>query len=181
MKKIFLITAILMTACSMGFAQEDTYYTKGAILQLNGELDGKPLHLQTNELGVMLDYETAYIIVRFSIRSLQTEVDSLNKMFDKNKLEVVFDGKLGLEYVNTEDHPPIKFTTEGWLTVGDSKSLVRGEGELHHIGNTTTYACMLGMTMQLGFEELNIELPISGLRDEFEVVITQALLQKDKN
>ncbi len=166
---------------SVGFAQLDTYYTRNATLNLNAELNGESLKLRTHELSVMLDYETAYIIIRFPVRSLQTGVDSLDAMLKGSTTEVVFDGKLGIEYVNTEDHPPMKFTTEGWLAVGDSKTLITGGGELHHIGNTTTYACMLGLTMQLGFEELGLDLPMPGLENEFEVVITQALLQRDKN
>ncbi|HFA49204.1 MAG TPA: hypothetical protein ENJ95_09320 [Bacteroidetes bacterium] len=178
--KILLFAAILIFAYSTGVAQ-DVYYTTGANLKINAEMNGKPLHLQTNELGAMLNYETAYIVIRFPIKSLKTGVDSLDNILQRSNSEAVFDGKLGLEYVNTQDHPPMKFSTEGWLTVGNSKTLVQGKGELHHVGNTTKYACMLGMTMQLGFDELNIELPISGLENEFEVVITQELLQSDKN
>jgi hypothetical protein len=181
MKKVFLTLIALSVFWSIGFAQADTYYTRNATLTLNAELDGEALKLVTRELSVMLDYETAFIIIRFPVSSLETEADSLNAMLEKSRTEVVFDGKLGMEYVNTEDHPPMKFETEGWLIMGSSKALVNGKGELHHIGNTTKYACMLGLTMQLDFKDLQIPPPLSGLNENFEAIITQALLQRDKN
>ncbi len=181
MKKILLTLIVVTVFWSIGFAQADTYYTRNATLTLNSEWNGEPLQLITRELSVMLDYETAFIIIRFPVSSLETEADSLNTMLDRSKVEVVFDGKLGMEYINTQDHPPMKFETEGWLTIGDSKELVTGEGELHHIGNSTKYACMLGMTMQLNFEDLGLPLPLSGMDKRFEAIITQALLQRDKN
>ena len=180
MKKILILFSILSFTWSISVAQE-IYFTRNATLTLNGELDGEALEIQTRELGVKLDYETAFLIIKFPLSSLETGVDSLNQMLKKSFLEVVFDGKLGLEYVNTEEHPPMNFTTEGWLIIGNSRTLVKGKGELHHIGKSTEYACMLGLTMNLNLTELNLTTPIAGLNENFEAIITQALLQIDKN
>lgn len=177
MKNIFLIIFFTVLTGNLIYTQSDVYSTKSATMHINGGLNGEALHLSTQELRAVIDYETANIRIKFSVSSLHSEVDSLNKMISNIDLDVVFEGNLGLEYVNTENHPPMKLKTEGWLTIGDSKTLVRGEGELHHIGNAGQIACILGMTMELSFDQLGIQLPIPGLEEEFEIVITQALLQ----
>jgi len=180
MKKITAILILTAFAFQLCFAQ-DIYYTRNATLFLNGALDGKTVQLQTTELSVKLDYETADIIIKFPFSSLVTEIDSLQEMIKNTTTEVVFDGKLGLEYINTETHPPMKFTLEGWLNIGKEETLVEGEGELHHIGKANQYACMLGLTLHLDLEALGVKLPLNGMKQEFEAVITQALLQSDKN
>ncbi|MEZ4940654.1 MAG: hypothetical protein R3D58_07290 [Saprospiraceae bacterium] len=178
---LFLITYVW---CN-GLAQS-TYQTRNAVLTLNGALGENALHLQTRELSVRLDYETAYLIIQFPLRTLQIvqsapAVDSLIKLLERSATQITFDGKLGLEYINTEDHPPMQFKTEGLLTVGTAKAVIQGSGELHHTSNTSDLACILGMTMHLSFKELGIGTPFPGLADSFEVVITQALLKRDKN
>jgi hypothetical protein len=78
---------------------QNIYYTRDATLTLNGELGSEALKLQTRQLGVRLDYETAYIIIRFPVSSLESGIDSLNQLLANSKAEVVFDGKLSLEYI----------------------------------------------------------------------------------
>lgn len=189
MKKILSLMIFQFVVLCSSFAQ-DTYQTRNATLTLNGELNGKALHLQTQALSVRLNYETAQIVISFPLRSLQTTLteaeqdsfsqDSLSQMLEKSFTEVVFDGKLGLEYVNTGDHPPMKFKTEGFLIIGTSKAHVEGKGELHHMSSTADLACMLGLRMTLNFKDLGIRIPFPGLNENFEAIITQALLQQDK-
>jgi len=180
MKKALLILTISIIAWGAGHSQ-DVYYTKSATLKLNGALDGKALQLDTRQLGVMLDYETTEMIIRFPLNSLKSGIDSLDRLIKSSALEAVFDGTLSLEYINTKNHPPLKFTTEGWLTVGNSKNLITGAGELHHLDDAGQIACMMGMTMHLNLKNLNLRNPVPGLKDDFEAVITQAVLKKDKN
>ena len=84
MKKILLTLIVVTAFWSIVFAQADTYYTRNATLTLNSEWNGEPLQLITRELSVMLDYETAFIIIRFPVSSLETEADSLNTMLDRS-------------------------------------------------------------------------------------------------
>jgi len=173
---------LIFTAATWSTAiSQDIYYTSDATLTLNGAIGDEALTLQTLQLGVRLDNETAYMIFRFPVSSLESGVDSLDQLLRKSATEVVFDGKLSLEYIKTEKHPPLKFTSEGWLTIGDSKTLITGEGELLHIDDAGKIACMLGMTIHLSFDDLKLPIPLPGLKSDFEAVIKQAVLRQDKN
>jgi len=180
MQKLILIMVISGIFISSGIAQEDIYYTRNATLQVIGKFNDELLFGQTKELGVSLDYETAEIILKFYLNKMEFNIDTIHTIIKDEFREVLFTGKLGLEYINTNSHPPLDFTIKGCLSVDNSKIKLNGEGELHHINDYGNFACMLGMTMKLDLTNLNLDIP-SGLYKEAEVVITQALLKKGKN
>lgn len=160
---------------------QDVYYTRNATLSINTSIDGKAVRFVSDRLSARLDYETAEIIMRLPINSLRCGIDSIDYLLSHANGEAVFDGKLGLEYINTDNHPPMHFELEGWLILDLDKHLVTGEGELHHNANSSEYACMLGLRMNLNFYDLDLSFPIPDVASDFEVVVTQALLQRDKN
>ena len=180
MKKILTILAVISCAWSMAFAQDEVYFTWNAKLQLNGAFRGEPIHLETGEVSIKLDYETTEMILRFNMSSLNSNVDTVNQVLRNKLSDVVFDGELSLDYINTESHPPQHFTVDGWLILGTSKTRIKGKGELHHINDAGELACMLGMTMHLNLEELKVGHPWPGLENEFEAIVTQAILKKNK-
>ena len=75
---------------------------------------------------------------------------------------MVFEGKLGMEFVNPGSQLPLQFTAEGWLTIGRSGSVVRGTGDFYPIGNNSDFSCLLSLTINLDLNELNLDLPIAG-------------------
>lgn len=126
-----------------------------------------------------LDYETTEIIIRFYLNTLNFNSDTLNNLVQSSLKEIVFKGAFSLDYINTEGHTPLDFKVEGLLEAGNTKRIVEGKGELHHVDGSNNFACMLGMKMYLNLKDYNIEIP--NLENEIEVIITQALLRKDKN
>ncbi|MEO1260604.1 MAG: hypothetical protein AAFZ15_17540 [Bacteroidota bacterium] len=181
MKKIFTLVLLLTLICCSVFAQRDTYYSRNASLTMYGHMGHEIIKLQSRQLNVMLDYESACIMIRLPLNTLVSGVDSLNNLLKTSHGEIVFDGKLGLDYISLENHPPLKFGFEGFLSANDCQTLVRGEGELNHIGDRTGYASMLGLCINLSFDDLGMPAPWPTMGNEFEVVITQALLMRDKN
>lgn len=177
----FLFCSLLLFSFSIASSAQDVYYTRNATITINTAIGGKIISFKSDELSARLDYETAEIIMRMPLKSLRSGVDSLDEKMMRTNGEAVFDGKLGLEYINTENHPPMHFDLEGWLILDLEKHLISGKGQLHHNANSSEYACMLGLEMILNFEDLNIHIPFKNLDSDFEVVVTQALLQRDKN
>lgn len=180
MKKILPLLTILSFAGSPAFSQGEIYFTWNARLQMNGAFRGEPIHLETQDVNIKLDYETTEMIIRFPVRSLRANVDTVNRVLQNNLTDVVFEGELSLDYINTESHPTQYFTVDGWLSFGNSKTRITGKGELHHINDSGELACcMLGMSIPLSLKELNIGHPWAGVEDEFEALITQAVLKNN--
>ncbi len=161
-------------------AQEDVYYTSNAVLQVAGKFQEQSLIGRNDALSVRLDYETTEVILRFYLADLKFNVDTLNELLRQDLTEVVFKGKLSLEYINTKGHPPLNFTVDGRVRAGSLESEIHGTGVLHHIADKGEYVCMLGMTILLNLADLGLDIP-EGLYEEVEIIITQALLEKDKN
>lgn len=166
---------------AMNLTAQDVYYTRGATLHLNGELNGAPLQLKTNKLLVRLDYETAEAIMRLRVSDLQCEVDSIQTLLRHSPTEFVYEAKLSLDFISTEKHPPLDFSVEGWLLHDGLKTWVKGEGELHYNANSAEYTNLMGLKFRLNLASLGIEPPLEGLKDDIEAVVVQALLQKEKN
>ena len=179
MKNLLLSSIILLFCTSVIYSQDEIYFTQHATLLVNGSYEEQPIKLQTNNLSIKLDYETTEIIIRFKLGTLETTIDTLNQMLRNNTDEIVFKGKLDLEFINTKKHPPLNFGFQRWLEMSNQKKLIEGKGELHHIGDSDQIACMLGLVLNLNLKELDLELPIN-FKEDFEVIVTNAILQTDK-
>ena len=180
MKKLILLLILSITLSNL-FAQNNVYYTRDAILKVNGEFDEQLMIGQTRTLNIRLDYETTEIIVRFQPSSLKFNIDTLNNIIETENAEVVFKGELSLDHININYQTPLEFIVQGYLELGQKKIRINnGKGELYPINDSEKYACMLGMTFLLNLNDLDLNIP-TGLFEEVEVVITQALLKDDKN
>ncbi|KAA3638943.1 MAG: hypothetical protein DWQ02_04405 [Bacteroidetes bacterium] len=179
MKNILLSVVMLIFSSSSILSQDEIYFTQHATLTINGNYNDQAVKMQTNDLSIKLDYETTEIIIRFQLGTLETNFDPIIEYLHNNLKEVVFKGELGLEFINTKKHPPLNFDFQGWLELPEEKKLIKGKGELHHIGDSDQIACMLGLVLNLNFKELDIELPVK-FEDDFEVIVTNAILQTDK-
>ncbi len=177
---VLFVSTLFLTIAYSGWAQGDIYYTPTATLQVNGKYEDQLLVGTSEQLKVSLDYETTEIAIQFDINNLTLNIDTLNDLLKTKHAEAIFTGELSLDYISTENHPPLEFTVYGWLNVNNTKIKVNGKGELNHISESGNYTCMLGITMPLQLSDLNIEVP-PGMYDEVEVIISQALLEKDKN
>ena len=180
MKKAILITILMALSIGHGYSQDNTYYTQSAILLIHGKYGDQALVGLTKELRVSLDYETTEMILKFNSNTLAFNVDTLNHMLETTHQEVTFSGALDLDYINTKGHPPLDFAIEGRLSIEQSTVNMNGKGELHHITDAGIYSCLLGITMKLNLNDLQLELP-SQVYHEIEIEITQALLERDKN
>lgn len=181
MKKSIFALLFIVLSSMLGFSQDyNVYYARNVRLELHGVYKGLPLLAKTETVGVRLDYETAELRLNFELRSLKTNVDTLNRLLKNNFHKVVFDGKLGLEYINTQSHPPQYFDLEGMLVLDKTRNSITGTGQLHHVDDKGELTCMLGLTTILNLEKLGIQLALSGLTPDFEAVITQAVLRHDK-
>ena len=181
MRKTLLGLFALITCMSVAFGQQDIFYTRNATLTLNGKLNDEAIRLQATDLNVALNYETAEMIVRFPVNCLVSDVDSVNYILSQSDAEIVFDSQLGIHFINAADTQNLNFGLEGWLIInGRDRIWLCGNGELHNINNPN-YEAMFGMTMALNLNDLNLDIPLAGLDENFEVVMTQALLLREKN
>jgi hypothetical protein len=177
-KVFFSIWLVFSVFVSNTIAQE-VYSTTNGIIHITGIWNDSALVAVSNKLVVLLDYETARFELRLDKSTLKTGIDSLDKKLKKLENDVlVYEGELGIDFVQTQSHPPQDFTIEGYLTCAFHNESIIGQGHLEHIfGNV--YSCILSMTFHLNLKEINLEIDIPGLEDEIHIEIRQTVLKRE--
>ncbi|MDF1696974.1 MAG: hypothetical protein P1U56_14120 [Saprospiraceae bacterium] len=178
MQKINLTLVLIGFILGTSVAQGDSYQTKKANLQVYGEFKGENFIGTSNDLLINLDYETTEIEFKLKLKNLKFSIDSLNKIIQTNNQEIVFNGTLSLEHINTDEHPPLNFTMEGWTEIKGERRKILGNGQLHHSDLSKDSSCILGIVMSINLSDVGVEIP--NLKDDIKIVIKQAILEKDR-
>ncbi len=151
------------------------YRTMNGQLTITGSVGDSVLMMRSNDLVISLDYESAELVIRLNKETLgrEGETESANSLSNTSS-EVLFKGKLGIDYVITQKHPPLDFAVEGYLFNGDEKSFITGSGHLEHI-HANEYACILNLDFFISPDLLSIDWPGE---EKVKVQIIQTVLKR---
>lgn len=177
-KTLFKISIIFLTSFCSSVKAQEIYKTVKGTVQITGAWNDSALIAVSNELVVLLNYETAQFELRLDKSTLRTGVDSQDKKLKKFERDIlIYEGKLGIEYIQTQSHPPQDFEVEGYLTCAPHNENIIGKGHLEHIFGDV-YSCILNMTFHLNLKEINLDIDLPGLQDEVHVEIIQTVLKR---
>jgi len=178
-KTAFILILLLAINLFHADAQE-IYKTSSGLLIVTVHRDGKSVDLKSKELLILLDYETGKVVIKQEIPALLSNNDSIQqKLNDMEPESITFEGKLGLDYINTKGHPPLDFMVEGTIYPGDNH--VIGSGNLIHRVQGTTSACLLTLSFTLRLDELDEVFQgykKAGLHNEIHLQVMQSLLAR---
>ncbi len=175
LKTISLIMLLILPLTHVN--AQDEYRTNAGILFIKVRYKEKLVNISSKQLLVLLDYETGKIIMKQKVSDLIADNDFLQSWLNKYQdQEIIFHGKLGIDYINTKGHPPLKFDIEGVLSPGDNQII--GQGLLVHQVEKTSSACLLSMNFRLKLEEIFPKINLVGVNDDIYVQIAQSLLAK---
>lgn len=158
------------------YAQEE-YQTSAGTLIISAHLNDKPVKIRSKKLLILLDYETGKVMMKQEISALRSDNDTLQKKLESKTNEYIrFEGKLGLDYINTRGHPPLDFQVEG--IIYPQNYHVMGKGHLVHYVEGSSSTCLLSMTFQLEIDALFPDNQLPGLGSKMYVQIVQSLLAR---
>ena len=127
---------------------------------------------------MLIDYNTGEFQLYFDASTLKTGILTLDSLLAMEKGHVIhYEGKFGLDYIQTESHPPLDFTVEGSINCSNHNGFVRGNGRLVHLSNV--YSCYLNMTFDLKLDQLPFDIDIEGLDENIRIEIVQMLLDQN--
>ena len=173
----FLAIMLLLWSGTRLLAQNEgqIYRTMNGQLTITGSVGDSVLMMRSNDLVISLDYESAELVIRLNKETLgrEGETESANSLSNTSS-EVLFKGKLGIDYVITQKHPPLDFEVEGYLFNGNEKSFVTGNGHLEHI-HANEYACILNLDFFISPDLLSIDWPGE---EKVKVQIIQTVLKR---
>jgi hypothetical protein len=171
------ITFFLLLNLISNVNAQQIYATSNGRIRITTKLDGAPLIAVSNNLAVLLNYETAQFELRLDKSTIKTGVDSLDKRLSYLQGDLlIYKGKLGVEYIQTQSHPPQDFVIEGYLNCASCYGNIIGEGHLEHVFSGV-YSCILNMTFHLNLKAMNLDIGLNGLSNEVHVEIIQTVLE----
>ncbi|MDX5340348.1 MAG: hypothetical protein LPK25_15075 [Cyclobacteriaceae bacterium] len=168
----------LLFGCGALLAQQpmQEYRTMRGNMIITGKVGDTALIMQSNRLIISLNYETAELIIRVNKKSVSPGYGSTFSESPANHdTEVLFKGKLGLDYINTQSHPPLDFKVEGYIVNNsDTQTMITGTGHLEHIF-AGEYACILDLDFEVSPELLDINWPGE---EKVTIQIIQTILKR---
>ena len=169
---------LILAGTSNSNAQDEVFRTIKGLIRFTGVVNDSVLIASSNQLVIVLDYENAKFILKLDKSTLRTGVDSLDKRLAKyNDDYIRFEGKLGIDYIQTASHPPQDFKVKGYLNCASHNEPVIGKGRLEHIFSDT-YTCVLNMTFHINLKTIFFDIDLPGLEDEIQVEIVQTILNR---
>jgi len=152
-----IIFFVICCSSSQSILAQHSYGTMKGILSVAGEVDKQVVTAHSKRLEVTLDYERALFEMRLPVNSLHTGVDSLdNKLMNGKQRYITLKGELGIEFINTETHPPMHFDFRAILNHQVKDLNINGEGHLEHINEGKKIVCQLGLSFDLEPKDLGL-------------------------
>lgn len=173
-----ILVILLFTSASIikTYAQEEYRTSKGQLV-IKVILDGQSVTISSKELLMRLDYESGKVFMKQKTSALASNNDSIQAALENMEDEfITFEGNLGLDYINTVEHPPQDFQIEGVLY--PVNVYVLGSGLLVHRVQGTSSACLLSLSFNLNIDDLYPDYKIAGLNNELQLSIIQSLIAR---
>lgn len=178
-KVLFSIITSLLLIFGLKVKAQEVYGTTNGTIHITGGWNDSSLIAVSKELVVLLNYETAQFELRLDKSTIKTGIDSLDQKLKKLDHDVlVYEGKLGIDFIRTQSHAPQDFVVEGYLTCAPHNEDIIGKGHLEHIFGDV-YSCILNMTFQLSLKDINLDIDLLGLADEIHVEVKQTVLKRE--
>ncbi len=175
-----LFKSILITIVIVSFFEgkaQDVYRTQNGNMVITAISADTILKITTKELLVLLNYEDAKFEMKMDKSTFYTGNDSLDKKLALMKYDIIeFNGKLGVEYINTNGHPLLNFEVQG--VISTNNKTINGTGKLEHLSSRGAFSCLLTLKFNVKKDDLGINVEGLDLKDDIQIEIVQIVLNK---
>lgn len=175
--KYGVLLLIIFVNSSMLSRGQEVFSTNNGIIVIKGSLDSTEINLISNNLVVLLNYETADINFKINLQKLKSNKKDTTFAILNKSLE--FTGKLGIEYINTKGHPVQKFTLEGSMDIDNNSANLWGEGSLEHLYSGGSMACLLNLNFFLEKGKVAVLFPGHNADTGMSISVVYSVLDKD--
>jgi len=171
---IFLFVVLFILSTGKTFSQ-DYYRTNAGSLIIRVNQNNELVTINSKKLLIILDYETGKLTMTQKVSDLSTSNNAIQSWLEGHPDETItFEGKLGLDYINTTGHAPLDFPVEGTLSPGENR--IMGDGHLVHRTGKMSASCLLSMTFQIKLDSVFPGLDLKGINNDVYIQIVQSLL-----
>lgn len=178
MKNTFFLLFILLATIAIQAIDvnaQQVYSTNKGVMQIQGIVASEEATFYSNNLIMVLDYNTSDLQFTISNENIAMSEKELNLGL-KEGTKIQFNGNLGLGYINTESHPKLAIQSDGTLKVNNQTVKVNFSGNLEHLYAGTQTACMLNLFFKLTQDEIDLLIPDNPFEEGAIIKIVYTLL-----
>lgn len=174
-----LVGVIILSALSSTLWSQEIYRTTKGYFQATAVIEDTTVLAESNDLMVVLDYESAEIKMILDKRTVTTGNSNLDSLIHgSSQRELIFNGELDIEYINTKNHPPQDFKVSGYLECEPHNEYLEGKAHLEHI-YSGYYSCVLALSFHLNLEELGLMPQLKGFEPDIHIEIAHTVLKRE--
>jgi len=179
-KSLYIIVMLLIIQGYSDLFAQESYRTSKGLLVIVTIINDETVTLNSKELSISIDYESGNILMELDISDLLTESDSMQSIINNEESDLIkFEGKVGLDYINTTGHPPINFQIEGLMYPSNKR--VIGSGTLVHIEKGTLSACLISLSFKLKYNEFFSNKEFNSNNDYLYINIRESLMAREND
>lgn len=107
-------------------------------VSITTEIKGKLYKLESNEASLTLNSKSGDLMLRMELKSIDSELDTLDNYLDATDDELVFSGNIGtplFDLLNVDKNSGNNFPIQGTLTLNELSNKVRGGFNVFKINN----------------------------------------------
>lgn len=176
-----LLMTMLAVPASEAYAQPDYYITVDGAIMIQGKFKDNALKAMSKKVTVLIDYNTGDFTLYFDASTLYTGEISLDTLLAKQKGYVIqYEGKFGVDHVQTESHAPLEFVVEGYINCHYHNDFIQGKGRLEHLYDDH-YSCILNMSFDLTLDQLPFNIDVEGLDESIRIEIVQMVMNQNSS
>lgn len=178
---LLLVLGIVLSVQLSYGQQPDYYVTVDGTIMIQGKYYESPLSVKSNKVTVLVDYNTGDFTLYFDASTLKTGVVALDTVLIKQRGYVIqYEGKFGVNHVQTESHAPLNFLVEGHINCHYHNDYILGKGRLEHLYDDH-YSCFLNMSFDLTLDQLPFNIQVEGLDENIRVEIVQMVMNQNNS
>lgn len=149
---------VLTLVISSGAHSQNIYWSKNGTVSITAPYAAGVITGHSKEVEVTLDYSTATFTLALPLRSIHTEIDSVNTILNASQEgKVVLKGVVNSGIINVTPHLPQRLLFTGMLQLaGGSVVPVKGTSRLEHIGGGEDLACKLALSFDVDIQSLGL-------------------------
>ena len=156
--------------------REEVYGTNTGNLKIIAVVDDTLLRARTDNLIVIINYQTAEFELILDKSELMTENDSLNTILERKRGErISMTGHFDLPFIKREKHPPIETEFTAYLSTDEARNPIQGTARFEYLFNGR-YSDMLTMNFIIDVRRTGIPITLPGLEPKVEIEIRKAVL-----
>lgn len=175
-----LVVIMGMAWPSLVMAQQlETYITIDGSILIQGKYNTRPFTAKSNRVTVLVDYNTGDFLLTFDASTIRTGIQALDTLLFKQRGYLVqYEGRFGVDHVQTESHAPLNFLVEGYINCHYHNDYIQGKGRLEHLYDDH-YSCYLNMSFDLTLDQLPFNIQVEGLDENIRVEIVQMVMNQN--